>query len=41
MHNINEIIGEEEVMEKVRFIYQHDEKRGILRPQKESNLVKT
>lgn len=41
MHNINEIIGEEEVMEKVRFIYQHDEKRGILKPQKESNLVKT
>lgn len=31
INNITEIIGEEEVMAKVRFIYQHDEKRGVLR----------
>ncbi len=30
MHKINSIIGEEEVMAKVRFIDQHDTKRGIL-----------
>ena len=34
MNRINEIIGEEEVMEKVRFIYQHDPDRGILIPSK-------
>lgn len=32
INNITEIIGEEEVMEKVRFIYQHDPKSGILIP---------
>lgn len=32
INNITEIIGEEEVMTKVRLIYQHDENRGILRP---------
>ena len=31
INNITEIIGEEEVMAKVRFIHQHDEKRGILK----------
>lgn len=31
INNITKIIGEEEVMAKVRMIYQHDEKRGILR----------
>ncbi|MCD8024704.1 MAG: hypothetical protein LUE64_04145, partial [Candidatus Gastranaerophilales bacterium] len=30
--NIDLIIGEEEVMAKVRFIYQHDPDRGILIP---------
>lgn len=34
INNITEIIGEEEVMAKVRMIYQHDEKRGILKPKK-------
>lgn len=37
INNITKIIGEEEVMTRVRFIYQHDEKRGILI--KENNLV--
>lgn len=32
INNITEIIGEEEVMTKVRMIYQHDKKRGILIP---------
>lgn len=31
INNATKIIGEEEVMAKVRMIYQHDEKRGILR----------
>lgn len=31
INNISEIIGEEEVMTRVQFIYQHDEKRGILK----------
>ncbi|MCQ2739266.1 MAG: bacteriophage abortive infection AbiH family protein [bacterium] len=35
MNKINDIIGEEEVMEKVMFTYQHDPKRGILIPQEE------
>ena len=39
INNITEIIGEEEVMEKVRFIYQHDLERGILIPQEEPVLV--
>lgn len=39
INNITEIIGEEEVMEKVRFIYQHDLERGILIPLEESVLV--
>ena len=34
INNITDIIGEEEVMAKVRMIYQHDEKRGILKPKK-------
>lgn len=34
INNITEIIGEEEVMSKVRLIYQHDEKRGLLRKTK-------
>ena len=34
INNITEIIGEEEVMSKVRLIYQHDEKYGILKPVK-------
>ncbi len=32
INNITEIIGEEEVMTKVRFIDQHDSKKGILIP---------
>lgn len=32
INNITEMIGEEEVMSKVRFIYQHDHERGILIP---------
>ncbi|MGM9993945.1 MAG: hypothetical protein ACI37T_06560 [Candidatus Gastranaerophilaceae bacterium] len=38
---IDSIIGEEEVMSKVRFIRQDDTKNGILVPQKESALVKS
>lgn len=34
INNITDIIGEEEVMSKVRLIYQHDEKRGLLRKTK-------
>jgi hypothetical protein len=41
INNITEIIGEEEVMEKVRFIYQHDLKRGILIPQTELQEILT
>lgn len=40
MHKIDSIIGEEEVMEKVRFIHQHDPERGILIPIEEPVLVK-
>ena len=36
INNITEIIGEEEVMTKVKLIYQHDEKREILRPKTKS-----
>ena len=32
MRNIDDIIGEDEVMTRVQFIDQHDTKRGILRP---------
>lgn len=39
MNNIDSIIGEEEVMAKVRFINQHDSERGILIPKVESVLV--
>lgn len=39
MHKINSIIGEEEVMAKVRFIDQHDAKRGILIPQEKLQNV--
>ena len=39
MNKINSIIGEEEVMEKVIFTYQHDLKRGILIPQEEMQLI--
>lgn len=35
INNITKIIGEEEVMSKVRFIDQHDPKRGILIPVEE------
>ena len=35
INNITEIIGEAEVIAKVRLIRQHDEKRGLLRPIKE------
>lgn len=38
INNITEIIGEEEVMAKVRMIYQHDPKRGILIPAKKLSL---
>lgn len=38
INNITEIIGEEEVMAKVRMIYQHDTKRGILIPAKKLSL---
>lgn len=31
INNITNIIGEEEVMTKVRFIHQHDDKRGLLK----------
>ena len=31
INNITDIIGEEEVMMRVRLIYQHDENRGILK----------
>ena len=31
INNITDIIGEEAVMARVRFIHQHDQKRGILR----------
>lgn len=34
INNITKIISEEEVMTKVRMIYQHDEERGILKFQK-------
>lgn len=36
INNITDIIGEDEVMTKVRLIHQHDEKRGILRPKTKS-----
>lgn len=39
INNITEIIGEEKVMEKVRFIYQHDSEYGILIPQEEPVLA--
>ena len=39
INNITEIIGEEEVMSKVRFIHQHDEKRGILKLKEKSIVV--
>ena len=32
INRINDIIGEEEVMARVRFIYQHDKEKGILIP---------
>lgn len=41
INNITEIIGEEEVMAKVRFINQHDSKRGILIPVEEKQLLNT
>lgn len=39
MSRIDLIIGEEEVMSKVRFIHQHDEKRGILKLKEQSITV--
>ena len=41
MNNIDSIIGEEEVMAKVRFIYQHDPNKGILIPVEEQQLINT
>lgn len=41
MHKIDTIIGEDEVMAKVRFIHQHDAKRGILIPVAEPTLVES
>ena len=32
INKINQIIGEDEVMARVRFIYQHDREKGILIP---------
>ncbi len=39
MRNIDDIIGEEEVMTRVQLIDQHDEKRGLLRPVKKKVLI--
>ena len=39
INNITEIIGEDEVMAKVRFIHQHDPKRGILIPIEQPVLI--
>lgn len=39
INNITNIIGEEEVMTRVQFIDQHDEKRGILRPENKKVLT--
>lgn len=39
INNITDIITEEEVMTRVQFIDQHDEKRGILRPVKKKVLT--
>ena len=39
INNITEIIGEEEVMAKVRLIYQHDKERGILRYKDEAIVI--
>lgn len=39
MNKIDTIIGEEEVMSKVRFIHQHDEQRGILKLKEKSIVV--
>lgn len=36
INNITEIIGEDEVMARVRMIYQHDRERGILIPSKKT-----
>ena len=36
INNITEIIGEEEVMAKVRFIHQHDDERSILKYKKQT-----
>ena len=37
INRINDIIGEEEVMARVRFIYQHDNEKGILIPKDTEN----
>lgn len=39
MRNIDDIIGEDEVMTRVQLIDQHDEKRGLLRPVKKKVLT--
>lgn len=39
INNITEIIGEEEVMTRVRFIHQHDKERGILRYKDETIVI--
>ena len=39
INNITDIITEEEVMTRVQFIYQHDEKRGMLKPVNKEVLI--
>ena len=41
INNITEIIGEEEVMTKVKFIDQEDKNRGVFKPSQESSLITT
>ena len=36
MDRINDIIGEDEVMSKVKFIHQHDDERSILKPKNQT-----
>jgi hypothetical protein len=39
MNKIDDIIGEDEVMTKVKFIEQSDKINGILIPKKQNNLI--
>lgn len=41
INNITEIIGEEEVMTKVKFIDQEDKNRGVFKPSQKSSLITT